>query len=259
MIRRTLEIGMRTLAVSTLCLMLTVAAVAQKSGSPTQTVVNFYRALREKRYVEGFRQSIYRDAITGLSAAELEDLEPDFARSFSTIPEKIEARGEQINSDTAVVFLKLEGVEQLEQVALVKLDGEWVVGDKEALTVVSSQGRAFFFNTRMTVNEGEAFDVLQRIVGAEVIYSAKFQGRNATLEELIKLDGAPKEIGDGEAGGYRFALALSQDKKSFTATATPNAYGKTGRLSFYADLDGIRGEDLKGQPATARSPIYQPK
>lgn len=250
---------MRTLTVSLFCMILSVVGVAQKTGSPTQTVIGFYRALREKRYVEGFHRSIYRGAIDGLTAAELQELEPEFARTFAAIPEKIEPRGEQINSDTAVVFLKFEGVEQLEQVALVKVGGEWVVGDKDSLAEVNSQGRAFFFNTRIIVNEGEAFEMLQRIIGAEVIYSAKFQGRNATLEELVKLGGVPKEIDDGDASGYRFSLTLSEDKKSFAAGAAPNNYGKTGRLSFYADLDGIRAEDLKGQPATARSPIYQPR
>ncbi|HWN98644.1 MAG TPA: hypothetical protein VNS63_05175 [Blastocatellia bacterium] len=250
---------MKTLAVCVLCLAIVAVAPAQKPGSPTQTVISFYRALREKRYVEGFRQSIYRGAIEGLTPAELQDLEPDFARTFTAIPEKIEPRGEQINSDSAIVFLKFEGVAQLEQVALVKSGGEWLVGDQDSLAIVTSQGRAFFFNARITVNEAEAFEMLQRIIGAEVIYSAKFQGRNATLEELIKLGGIPKDIDDGEASGYRFALTVSEDKKSFFAAALPNAYGKTGRLSFYADVDGIRAEDLKGQPASARSPIYQPK
>jgi hypothetical protein len=246
-------------AVWILCMAVAAVAMAQKAGSPTQTVISFYRALREKRYVEGFRQSIYRSAIDGLTAAELQDLDPDFARTFAAIPAKIEPRGEQINGDSAVVFLKFDGVEKFEEVALVKLGGEWVVGDRDSLALVTSQGREFFFNTRITVNEGEAFELLQRIVGAEVIYSAKFQGRNATLEELIKLDGVPKEIDDGDASGYLFTLKLSEDKKSFEAAAVPNAYGKTGRLSFYADLAGIRAEDLKGQPATPRSPIYQPK
>ncbi len=250
---------MKTFAVSVLCLMIAAVALAQKPGSPTQTVMNFYRALREKRYVEGFRQSIYRSAIDGLTPAELQDLEPDFARTFAAIPEKIEARGEQINSDDAIVLLKFDGVEKLEQVALIKIAGEWVVGDQDSFTVVNSQGRAFFFNSRMTANEGEAFEMLQRIIGAEVIYSAKFQGRNATLEDLIKLGGVPKDIDDGEASGYRFALTISEDKKSFQAAATPAAYGKTGRLSFYADIESIRAEDLNGQPATARSPIHQPK
>ncbi|HSO76015.1 MAG TPA: hypothetical protein VLU47_14365, partial [Blastocatellia bacterium] len=86
---------MKTLAAFALGLMIAAVVPAQKPGSPTQTVMNFYRALREKRYVEGFRQSIYRGAIEGLTAAELQDLEPDFARTFAAIPEKIEPRGEQ--------------------------------------------------------------------------------------------------------------------------------------------------------------------
>jgi hypothetical protein len=250
---------MKSFSVSVFCLMIAGVVLAQKPGSPTQTVMNFYRALREKRYVEGFRQSIYRGAIDGLTPVELQDLEPDFARTFAAIPEKIEARGEQINGDDAIVLLKFDGVEKLEQVALIKIAGEWVVGDQDSFAVVKSQGRAFFFNSRMTVNEEEASDMLQRIIGAEVIYSAKFQGRNATLEELITLGGVPKDIDDGEASGYRFALTISEDKKSFQAAATPTVYGRTGRVSFYADIDSIRAEDLKGQPATARSPIYKPK
>lgn len=251
--------GTKMITVAILSLTLAVVAAAQKPGSPTHTVMNFYRALREKRYVEGFRQSIYRVAIEGLSAAELQDLEPDFARTFTAIPEKIEPRGEQINSDTALVLLKFEGAEQLEQVALVKVGDEWIVGDKDSLVAVNSQGRSFFFNARMLVNEGEAFEMLQRIVGAEVIYSGKFEGRHATLEELIRLDAVPKDIEDGQTSGYRFTLAIAENKKSFFATASPTAYGKTGRLSFYADINGTRAEDLKGQPATGRSPIYQPK
>jgi hypothetical protein len=249
----------KVITVAILSLTLSVMVAAQKPGSPTLTVMNFYRALREKRYVEGFRQSIYRVAIEGLSAAELQDLEPDFARTFTAIPEKIEPRGEQITGDSALVFLKFEGAEQLEQVALVKVGDEWIVGDKDSLAAVNSQGRSFFFNARMLVNEGEAFEMLQRIVGAEVIYSGKFEGRHATLQELIRLNGVPEDIEDGQTSGYRFTLAITDNKKSFFATASPTAYGKTGRLSFYADINGTHAEDLKGQPATAHSPIYQPK
>jgi hypothetical protein len=249
----------KVITVAILSLTLAGVAAAQKPESPTRTVMSFYRALREKRYVEGFRQSIYRVAIEGLSAAELQDLEPDFARTFTAIPEKIEPRGEQINSDTALVFLKFEGAEQLEQVALVKIGDEWIVGDKDSLAAVNSQGRSFFFNARMLVNEGEAFEMLQRIVGAELIYSGKFEGRHATLQELIRLNGVPQDIEDRQTSGYRFTLAIAENQKSFFATASPTAYNKTGRLSFYADIDGIRAEDLKGQSATVRSPIYQPK
>lgn len=241
-------------------LLLTVAAPAQKkAGPPTDAVISFYRALKEKRYVEGFRHSVYRSAVEGLTPAELQDLEPDFARSFAAIPDKIEPSGEQISGQTATVSLKFGGAEQPQQVALVRVGGEWLVGDKETLALVNTQGRAFFFNARMMVNEGEAYEMLQRIIGAEIIYSRKFEGKNASLQELIRLGGVPKDIEDGEASGYHFALTVSPDEKSFFATALPTSYGKTGKVSFYGDINGVHGENLKGQPATARSPIYQQK
>jgi hypothetical protein len=250
----------KTIVVVLAGLLLAPAAIAQKkSGSPTETVILFYRELKQKRYIEGFRHSIYRGAVEGLSEADLKELEPDFAQTFSAIPDKIEAQGEQITGDSAVVTLKFDGIEQPQQVGLVRVEGEWLVGEKEDLAVVRSQGRHFFFNTRMTVNEEEAYAMLSRIAGAELLYSKKFEGIHASLEELIRLGGVPKDLEDLESNGYRFTLTLSQDKKSYYASATPSAYGKTGRVSFYADADGVRGEDLKGQPATAKSPVYKPR
>ncbi len=235
------------------------AAFGQKADTPTQAAISFYRALKEKRYVEGFRHSVYRKAVEGLTPAELQDLEPDFARTFAAIPDKIEPSGEQITGQTATVSLKFSSAGEAQQVTLVRVGTEWLVGDQETLALVNSQGRAFFFNARMLVNEGEAFELLQRLVGAELIYSKKFDGRNASLQELVRLNGVPKDLEDGEASGYRFVFSLAADEKSFFVTASPAQYGKTGRTSFYADINGVRGEDLRGQPATARSPFFQPK
>lgn len=234
-------------------------AFTQKKESPTDAALSFYRALKDKHYVEGFKHSVYRNAVEGLTPAELQDLEPDFARTFSTIPEKIEARGEMITGQTAIVSLKFEGADEIQQVALVRSGGEWLVGDRETLALVNAQGRAFFFNARMLVNESEAYEMLQRIIGAELIYSRRFEGRNIPLSELIRLNAVPKDIEDGESSGYRFGVMVSSDQKSFSATATPVSYGKTGRVSFYADINGVRGEDLKGQQATVQSPVYRPK
>jgi len=234
-------------------------AMAQKAQTPTAAALNFYRALKEKRYVEGFRHSVYRGAVDGLSAAELQELEPDFARTFAQIPDKIEAQDEQVNGDTAVVTLKFEGNEQPQTVTLIHVGGEWLVGDQAALTEVKQQGRAYFFNARMLANEDEVVDMLQHIIGAEVIYGRKYAGRCAPLAELIRLGGVPKDMETGIVNGYRYTMTLSADQSSFTALAVPVVYAKTGRLSFYADLNGIRAQDLKGQPATVNSPIFQPK
>jgi hypothetical protein len=233
-------------------------AAQQHANSPTQTVITFYRALKQKRYVEGFHHSVYRAAVDGLSQGELKDLEPDFTKTFTAIPDKIEPRDEQISGDTAVVKLKFEGIESPQEVALIRVGGEWLVGDQETLTLVRAQGRSFFFNARILVSETEAVEMLQRVIGAEIIYSQKFEGRCASLQELVKLGGVPKDIED-QSGAYKFTFSLAADKKSFSATASPSTYGRSGRTSFYADLNGIRGEDLKGKLASASSPVYVPK
>lgn len=228
----------------------------QAADSPTGAVMNFYRALKARQYVEGFRHSVYKSAVEGLSEDELKDLEPDFARTFSQIPDKIEARGEQASGDTATVFLKFDGIEEPQIVALVRVGKSWLVGDKETLEQVNSQGRAFFFNTRVMVNEEEVFDTIERLVGAEIIYAQRFQGQYAPMEEMLRLNALPKDV---EAGGYKIDLILSEDRKSFFVTATPHIYGKTGRLSFYADAAATRAEDLKGKQATSKSPVYKRK
>jgi hypothetical protein len=247
------------ISVTALLALALAAGAQQKHASPTDAALSFYRALKEKRYVEGFRHSVYRNAVEGLTPAELQELEPDFARTFSTIPEKIQARGEMITGQTATVSLKFEGSEDIQEVVLVRAGGDWLVGDQETLALVNAQGRAFFFNARMLVNESEAYEMLQRIIGAELIYSRRFQGRNIPLKDLVRLNAIPKDMEDGEASGYRFTVTVGTDEKSFSATATPTAYGKTGKVSFYADINGVRGDDLKGQPATVRSPIYRAK
>jgi hypothetical protein len=248
----------RVAIVTSLILVSAIAAQAQKS-SPSDTVVKFYRALKDKKYVEGFRYSVYRGAIEGLSAADLKDLEPDFARTFSEIPEKIEVKGEQISGDTAVVFLKFSGSEETQPVAVLRINGEWQVGDKESLALVQQQGRSFFFNSRMTVNEQEVVNIISHIFGAEIIYSQKFNGQYLNLVELVNMQAVSKDVEDGEANGYKFTMTVGSDKKSFTLTAVPDMYGKTGKLSFYLDPQGLRAEDLQGRPATDKSPLFQPK
>ena len=232
---------------------------AQKAQTPSAAALNFYHALKEKHYVEGFRHSVYRGAVEGLSAAELQELEPDFSRTFAQIPDKIEVQGEQVNGDTAIVTLKFDGNDQPQAVVLVRSGGEWLVGDQASLQEVKQQGRAYFFNARMVANEDEVVDILQHIIGAEVIYGRKFPGRVAPLADLIRLGGVTKDLETGVANGYRFSMNVSADQSSFTATAVPLVYAKTGRLSFYADINGIRAQDLKGQPANASTPLFQPK
>lgn len=214
--------------------------------------------MRARRYVEGFRLSVYGPAVETLAPEELRELEADFIRIAEGLPDNVETRGEQISGDTATVFVKLPGAQQSQGVALVKIDGHWRVGDKETWQVVRKEGRDFFFNARISISEQEAAEWLAEIFGAETIY---FQARAGftTLEELIRLGGISKQLANGSESGYRFTLHLEADGRSFTVQAIPAQYGRTGRRSFYLDQTGvIRAEDRKGQPADANSPRYPP-
>lgn len=249
---------MKRMAIVALFVSLLLApTLAQKQTiTPSKTALQFYRLLKDRKYAEGFHLSVYRWAVEGLKADEIKDLESDFARTFSQIPDRVEATGEKVTGDTAVVFLKFAGAVEPQQVGLVLVDGEWLVGDKESLDLVRRQGATYFFNARIAENENETFRMLLRLVGAETIYLQK-RGQIASLQDLIRLNGVPKDIEDAAALGYKITLEVSSDKQSFFALATPTAYGRTGRLSFYADVEGIRAEDLKGKPASVNSPPFQ--
>ncbi|MGH9761160.1 MAG: hypothetical protein ACREDR_15395, partial [Blastocatellia bacterium] len=114
------------LTVLALVLVLSGSGLAQKATlSPTETVLSFYRNLKEKKYAEGFRLSVYRAAIEGLSDAEMKEFEPDFAQTFAKIPDQIESQGELVKGDTATVLLKFPGGDKPQSVSLIRVDGVW--------------------------------------------------------------------------------------------------------------------------------------
>src|SRR5215467_14897024 len=223
----------RVLGLAMTLIMAPVLALAQAKLTPTQTAMEFYRALREKRYADGFKLSVYRGAVEGSSEADFKELEGEFARTFAAIPEKIEPRAEKVDGDSAVVFLKFQGIDQPQSVTLIRVNGQWLVGDRETLKTVQAQGTAFFFNAKMAVSQDEVADLMNRIIGSELVYAEHKQGACASLEELIKLEALPVDVQNGDVSGYHIAVNLSADKKSFFVTAEPSRYGKTGKLSFY--------------------------
>lgn len=243
-----------------LCLMAAKGLQAQdnKAGSPSFVVKRFYELLHSKRYAEGFNLSIYRLAIEGLSAADIRELAPDFERLATLLPDSVDIRGEQISGDKATVFVKLPNEAQSQEVALMKVDGQWIIGDRDTQKDLKRQGRNYFFNERMRVSETEANEWLQEILGAELIYF-KAKQSYASLDELIKLGGISKELADGVVNGYRFAVQVNTNGQSFAVTAVPVTYGRTGKLSFYTDQTNlIRAEDKTGQTATVAAGTYFP-
>lgn len=219
--------------------------------TPAETVREFYKLMRERRFREAFALSIYKPAIDPLTAEEFEDLRPDFERMAAAIPEKIEVSGEQTSGDVSTVFVKMAGAaasDQPEAVGLLRDNQTWIIGDKENMEVVRRAGKKFFFEARIQTHHNEVQAMLQRINIAQQAYALQNKSSFADLPTLIKAGLVPKDIEATDLIGYRFHVALSKDAKSWTARAEPLIYNRTGRLSFFMDQTGIRSADTGGKP-----------
>jgi hypothetical protein len=227
------------------------ATVASATLTPSATVREFYKRMRERKFNEAFAITIYKPAIEGLSAAELDELRPDFERMGAAIPEQIEVSGEQVSGDVATVFVKIaDGSKdaQAEPVTLIRESGVWIVGDRENQEIVRKAGRQFFFEARIQTHHNEVQAILQRISIAQLAYASQHNNTYGDLPALMAAGLVTKDIEAPEAIGYRFHLTLAKDGKSWTAGAEPTRYGRTGRLSFFLDQSGIRSVDNGGKP-----------
>ena len=228
--------------------------------TPTETMREFYRMMREKKYREAFGMSIYRQAIEGLSTQEYEELKPDFDKMAiavsEKIPEKVDITGEQISGNAATVFVRVvdaDGKEKIEPASLIKIDNSWIVGDKENLDLVRKAGKKFFFEARINAHHSDVQDMLTRISLAQVAYAQGHNGQFGNMAELITAGFVPKDIEGPETTGYRFQVVRAADAKSWYATAEPVQYGRTGRLSFYLDAAGVRSGDTGGKPLVLKN------
>jgi len=235
-------------------------ALAQAQRTPTETIREFYKMMREKKFREAFGMSIYRPALEGLSAQEFEDLRPDFERVAFAITEKIPANmdvtGEQISGDSATVFVKVldpDGKEKVEPATLIKVDNVWIVGDKENLALVKKEGKRFFFEARINAHHNDVQDMMTKIMLGQVAYSQSHEGKFGSMAELIAGGYIPKDLEGTDSTGYRFKVVRSADAKTWYATAEPAQHGRTGRLSFYLDASGVRSGDVGGKPLLLRN------
>jgi hypothetical protein len=248
--------SLKHISVLVLTLLIAAATVAQTPPrSPSDTVREFYRTMRERKFREAFALSIYKLAIDPLTAEEFEELRPDFERMAiavsERIPEKVAITGEQISGDAATVFVKVldaDGKEKIEPASLIKVDSTWIVGDKENLALVKKDGKRFFFEARINAHHSDVQDMMTRISLAQVVYGQQHNGQYGNMVDLISAGLLPKDLEGTESTGYRFQVNRSADGKTWNATAEPAQYGKTGRLSFYLDASGVRSGDTGGKP-----------
>ena len=221
--------------------------------SPSDTVREFYKAMREKKFREAFDLSIYKPAIDPLKPQEFEDLRPDFEKMAAVVPEVVNLGGEQISGDMATVFVKVkEGdePEQLEPVTLILVNGTWIIGDKENQAIVKKAGKQFFINARIDTHHDEVQAMLTRVSLAELLYSQQHEGLFADLPTLITLGLLPKDLEGTESTGYRFHVRAPDGGKTWNAAAEPATYGRSGKLSFFLDAAGVRSGDIGGKPLT---------
>src|ERR1043166_3835470 len=142
--------------------------------TPSDTVREFYKAMREKRFREAFDLSIYKPAIDPLKPQEFEELRPDFEKMAAIIPAEVNLGGEQISGDMATVFVKIkegDNPETAEPVTLILVNGNWIIGDKENEAIVKKAGKQFFFNARIDTHHDEVQAMLTRVSLAELLYS----------------------------------------------------------------------------------------
>lgn len=230
-------------------------SIAVTPKSPAASVRTFYKALREKRFYDAMLMTNIKGAVEGLSSDEIEDLRPYFEQLAGEVPEEIEINGEQTIGTTASVFAKLPDEDQKMQITELKLRFEnegWtlLLADDKTENEVKKQGKNYLFNLRIEIHQSEVEEMFERIQKAQYIYSAQNNGDTADIGTLVSKGFLPMDIQTSESTGYRFAISVSSDKKRYIATAEPEKYGKTGKLSYFFDSgekkSKLKSSDNKG-------------
>jgi hypothetical protein len=234
----------------------TISAVAQNpQRSPSETVREFYKAMREKRFREAWALSIYKTALDGLSQEEYGDLLPDFEKTAVAVTQKVPANlvitTEQVNGDVAVVLMTVldaDDKEKVEEAKLIKTSEGWILGDHENQAIVKKAGKQFFFNARIEAHHSDVQDMLTRISLAQLVHSQQHGGLFGDMTALISAGLVPKDIETTDSTGYRFRIMVSPDRRRWSAAAEPAQYGRSGKLSFFLDAAGVRSGDVGGKP-----------
>jgi len=229
------------------------AAVAQTQRTPADVVREFYKAMHEHRFKEAWALTIYKPAVEGLNAEEMEDLRPDFEEKAAAIPDQVEISGEQISGDIATVFVKVPISESTPQnlsqpVTLIKSGGVWIIGDEANQAIVKKAGRRFFLEALITQHHSDIEELLKRLIAVQIVYTQQ-HGGFGDLQALINAGLLPKVAGDPKDLGYNFRVTVGNDGKSYLAGAEPTRYGHTGKLSYWMDQTGtIKSADNGGKP-----------
>jgi len=228
-------------------------------GSPAETVKAFYERLKEKRYREAIHLTNLKPAIEGLSDDELREFAVDLEDIAKAVPADVRINGEIISGESATVTAALPeeaGAEpQMQEIRLRKVNGYWQIlaADEVTEARIKKEGKNYFYELRIDVRQDEAKKMLERVSKAQLAYSLQNNGNFAEVGKLIELGYIPDDILSSDSTGYVYRIALIDSGKSYFATATPAAYGKTGRNSYLLEpssggLSKVTGRDNSGKP-----------
>lgn len=232
-------------------------AVAQTARTPSDTVRDFYKAMHDHRFKEAWALTIYKPAVEGLNAEEMEDLRPDFEEKAAAIPDQVEIAGETISGDIATVFVKVPISDSTPQnisqpVTLIKSGGAWIIGDEANQAIVKKAGHRFFLDALIAQHHSDVEELLKRVIAVQIVYSQQHDGFG-DLTTLISAGLVPKAAGDPKELGYNFRVTVGKDGKTYLAGAEPTRYGHTGKLSYWMDQTGtIKSLDNGGKPMTGK-------
>jgi hypothetical protein len=238
----------------------TTVTSAQQQRAPSDVVREFYKAMREHRFKDAWSMTIYKPAVEGLTAEEMEDLRPTFEDKAAAIPEQVEITGEQISGNTATVFVKVPPADSTPQitsqpVTLISSAGSWIIGDEVNQAIVKKVGRRFFLDALIEANQNAMEDFLKGLVGLEAVYALAHNGAFGDQKALVGAGLMSDDLVDPKSTGYSFHLTIAKDSKSYVAGAEPVRHGHTGKLSFSMDhLGKIDKVDNGGKPLTAPAP-----
>jgi hypothetical protein len=219
------------------------ATIDIQPNSPADTVRTFYQRLREKKFREAIFLTNLRPAIEGLTDSELKEFQLDLEAISVQVPEQLEINGEIISGDLATVTAKLPGEDadklELQEIKLRRENDVWVIltVDEAAEKSIKQEGKNYFYKLRIDTHHEEARKMLDRISKAELAYSMQNGGVYAEMPALIASGFLPEDVQKTDSTGYKYSVKLTDGNKRYSATALPETYGKTGKLSFFVELD----------------------
>lgn len=126
------------------------------------------------------------------------------------------------------------------------------------VAVISAIAIPNLLAARRAANEASAISNMRTLVSAEETFKATVGGEEtyADLQQLVETNLISPALADGMNSGYRFRLLLNSDGNRYELTATPEAYGTSGRRSFYVSSEDslICAADKHGLAADSEDP-----